>query len=94
MPVNRSVVVVLRDSAIRYRHIYAQRSLKILQPQFRGSGGFGKKYEESGYGEWARKINDDIVDAVDWAISKGIADPMQIAIMGIIFAHFVSRYWR
>uniref|UniRef100_A0A7E4WBH5 Prolyl endopeptidase n=1 Tax=Panagrellus redivivus TaxID=6233 RepID=A0A7E4WBH5_PANRE len=58
------------------------RGYAVLQVNFRGSVGFGKKLTNSGNGEWGRKMHHDLLDAVNYAVEKGIADPKRIAIMG------------
>ncbi|MBL0941200.1 MAG: S9 family peptidase [Alphaproteobacteria bacterium] len=58
------------------------RGYAVLSVNYRGSTGFGKAFTIAGYGQWAGKAHDDLIDAVNWAIAKGIADPQKIAIMG------------
>ncbi|MBB2970649.1 S9 family peptidase [Mesorhizobium sp. RMAD-H1] len=60
----------------------ANRGYAVLSVNFRGSTGFGKAFVNAANGEWGGKMHDDLVDAVDWAISGGIADPDRVAIMG------------
>lgn len=60
----------------------ANRGYAVLSVNFRGSTGFGKKFMNAGNKEWAAKMHDDLVDAVNWAVGKGIADPDKVAIMG------------
>lgn len=60
----------------------ANRGYAVLSVNFRGSTGFGKKFLNSGNLEWAGKMHDDLIDAVDWAISEKIADPKRVAIFG------------
>jgi dipeptidyl aminopeptidase/acylaminoacyl peptidase len=60
----------------------ADRGYAVLSPNFRGSTGFGKAYLNAGNREWYGAMQDDLVDAVNWAVSEGIADPDRIAIMG------------
>lgn len=60
----------------------SNRGYAVLDVNFRGSTGFGKKFLNAGNGEWGRKMHEDILDAIDWAIQKGIADPERIAILG------------
>jgi dipeptidyl aminopeptidase/acylaminoacyl peptidase len=60
----------------------ANRGYAVLSVNFRGSTGFGKAFINAGNLEWGRKMHDDLLDAVDWAIRDGIADPEQVAIMG------------
>ncbi len=60
----------------------ANRGYAVLSVNFRGSTGFGKAFLNAGDREWAAKMHDDLLDAVDWAIAEKIADPDRIAIMG------------
>lgn len=60
----------------------ANRGYAVLSVNFRGSTGFGKAFTNAGDREWGRKMHDDLVDAVGWAVAQGIADPARIAIMG------------
>jgi dipeptidyl aminopeptidase/acylaminoacyl peptidase len=60
----------------------ANRGYAVLQVNFRGSAGYGKKFLNAGNREWAGKMHDDLLDAVEWAKQQGIADPKKIAIMG------------
>jgi dipeptidyl aminopeptidase/acylaminoacyl peptidase len=60
----------------------ANRGYAVLSVNFRGSTGFGKAFLNAGDLQWGRKMHDDIVDAVAWAIGQGIADPKRVAIMG------------
>lgn len=60
----------------------ANRGYAVLSVNFRGSTGFGKAFVNAGDLEWGRKMHDDLIDAVQWAVDKGIADADQVAIMG------------
>jgi dipeptidyl aminopeptidase/acylaminoacyl peptidase len=60
----------------------ANRGYAVLSVNFRGSTGFGKKFVNAGDREWGRKMHDDLIDAVDWAIKEKIADPDKVAIAG------------
>ncbi|HYG68610.1 MAG TPA: alpha/beta fold hydrolase, partial [Anaeromyxobacteraceae bacterium] len=60
----------------------ANRGYAVLQVNFRGSTGYGKKFLNAGNREWGRKMQDDLTDAVKWAVAKGYADPERVAIMG------------
>jgi len=60
----------------------ANRGYAVLSVNFRGSVGFGKKFVNAGNREWGRRMQDDLLDAVKWAIKKKIADRDRIAIMG------------
>jgi dipeptidyl aminopeptidase/acylaminoacyl peptidase len=60
----------------------ANRGYAVLSVNFRASTGFGKAFTNAGNREWGAKMHDDLIDAVDWAIAEGIADPERVAIMG------------
>ncbi|MEM1366434.1 MAG: S9 family peptidase [Cyanobacteria bacterium P01_H01_bin.15] len=60
----------------------ANRGYAVLQVNYRGSTGYGKAFLNAGNREWAAKMHDDLIDAVDWIVGKGIADPAKVAIMG------------
>jgi dipeptidyl aminopeptidase/acylaminoacyl peptidase len=65
-----------------YHQWLTNRGYAVLSVNFRGSTGFGKDFINAGDHEWAGKTQDDLVDAVQWAISERIADPQKVAIMG------------
>ncbi len=60
----------------------ANRGYAVLQVNFRASTGFGKTFLHLGDKQWGGTMQDDLTDAVKWAIAKGIADPKRVAIMG------------
>ncbi len=60
----------------------SNRGYAVLSVNFRGSTGFGKEFTNAGNGEWAGKMHDDLIDAVNWAISEKITQRDQVAIMG------------
>ena len=60
----------------------ANRGYAVLQMNFRGSTGYGRKFWESSFKQWGRTMQDDITDGVKWLISQGIADSTRIAIYG------------
>jgi dipeptidyl aminopeptidase/acylaminoacyl peptidase len=60
----------------------ANRGYAVLQPNFRGSTGYGKKFLNAGRREWGGKMQDDVTDGTRWLIDQGIADPKRICIMG------------
>lgn len=61
---------------------FANRGYACLQVNFRASAGFGKKFLHAGDREWGAKMHDDLIDAVNWAIREGIADPKRVVIAG------------
>jgi dipeptidyl aminopeptidase/acylaminoacyl peptidase len=60
----------------------ANRGYAVLMPNFRASTGFGKKFISAGDLEWGRRMHDDLLDAVDWAVANGVTRPDTVAIMG------------
>lgn len=60
----------------------ANRGYAVLQMNFRGSTGYGRKFWEASFKQWGKKMQDDISDGVQWLIQQGVADPKRIAIYG------------
>lgn len=60
----------------------ANRGYAVLQPNFRGSTGYGKAFLNAGNREWAGTMHQDLIDAKNWAVGQGYADPQKVAIMG------------
>jgi dipeptidyl aminopeptidase/acylaminoacyl peptidase len=60
----------------------ANRGYAVLQPNFRGSTGYGKDFLNAGDRQWAGTMHTDLLDAADWAAKEGYADPKRICIMG------------
>ncbi|MVW70962.1 S9 family peptidase [Bordetella sp. 15P40C-2] len=60
----------------------ANRGFAVLQMNFRGSTGYGRKFWEASFGQWGLAMQDDITDGVRWLIEQGIADPARIGIYG------------
>ena len=62
----------------------------VLRINFRGSGGYGRRFVELGMKEWGRKMQDDLTDATRWAINEGIADPSRICIYGASYGGYAA----
>ncbi len=60
----------------------ANRGYAVLQPNFRGSTGYGKAFLNAGNNEWGQKMQDDLTWGVKHLVSQGIADPKRVGIMG------------
>jgi dipeptidyl aminopeptidase/acylaminoacyl peptidase len=61
---------------------FANRGYAVLSVNFRGSTGFGKAFINAGNHEWGAKMHQDLLDAIDWAVSERIADRAKVAIAG------------
>ena len=70
--------------------LLANRGYHALSVNYRGSIGFGKQHLLAGEGEWYAAMQDDLVDAVRWAIAEGIADPDRVAIMGASYGGYAA----
>lgn len=68
----------------------ASRGYAVLQPNYRGSGGYGREFINKGRHQWGRAMQDDLTDGVQWAIAQGIADPKRIAIYGASYGGYAS----
>jgi dipeptidyl aminopeptidase/acylaminoacyl peptidase len=66
----------------RETQLLANRGYAVLQVNFRGSTGFGKGFTNAGDGAWGREMHNDLIDAMNWAVERGYADPKKVAIMG------------
>jgi len=60
----------------------ANRGFAVLQMNFRGSTGYGRKFWEASFKKWGKEMQDDVTDGTNWLIEKGIANPKRIAIYG------------
>jgi dipeptidyl aminopeptidase/acylaminoacyl peptidase len=65
-----------------YAQWLANRGYAVLSPNFRASTGFGKKFISAGDLQWGKKMQDDLNDAVDWAVGRGVTTADKVAIMG------------
>jgi dipeptidyl aminopeptidase/acylaminoacyl peptidase len=65
-----------------YHQWLANRGYAVLSTNFRASTGFGKEFLAAGNLEWGRKMHDDLLDAVDWAVANGVTTLDKVAIMG------------
>jgi dipeptidyl aminopeptidase/acylaminoacyl peptidase len=81
----------------RDRHVFdpipqwlANRGYAVLRVNFRGSSGFGKAHLNAGIGEWSGKMHDDLIDAVDWAVSEGITHEDSVAIAGASYGGYAT----
>src|SRR5262249_14626309 len=68
----------------------ANRGYAVLQPNFRGSTGYGKKFLDAGNKEWGDKMQDDITWGVKYLVAQGVADPKRVGIMGASYGGYAT----
>jgi dipeptidyl aminopeptidase/acylaminoacyl peptidase len=68
----------------------ASRGYGVLQPQFRGSTGYGRDFLTAGYQQWGLAMQDDVTDGTRWLIRQGLADPERIAIVGASYGGYAA----
>lgn len=68
----------------------ANRGYAVLQPNFRGSSGYGKQFLEQGYGQWGGAMQDDINDGVAWLVEQGTVDARRVCIMGASYGGYAA----
>ncbi len=69
---------------------FANRGYVVLQPNFRGSTGFGAEFFEAGHGEWGAKMQDDITDGVNALVAMGAVDPQRVCIVGASYGGYAA----
>ena len=72
--------------------VFAAHGYAVFQPQFRGSSGFGKKFEEAGYGQWGQAMQDDITAGVRWLADQKLVDPARVCIIGASYGGYAALW--
>jgi dipeptidyl aminopeptidase/acylaminoacyl peptidase len=70
----------------------ANRGYVVLQPNFRGSTGYGKAFVEAANGQFGRKMQDDLDDGVKWLAGRGLVDPKRVCIMGASYGGYAAMW--
>ncbi|SEH15330.1 Dipeptidyl aminopeptidase/acylaminoacyl peptidase [Sphingopyxis sp. YR583] len=70
----------------------AERGYAVLQPNFRGSTGYGAAFEKAGQGQMGFAMQDDVTDGVQWAVKEGIADPKRVCIVGGSYGGYAAMW--
>jgi dipeptidyl aminopeptidase/acylaminoacyl peptidase len=70
----------------------ANRGYAVLQPNFRGSGGYGRDFYAKGEGQWGRKMQDDLDDGMDWLAHDGIIDPKRVCLIGSSYGGYAALW--
>ena len=70
----------------------ANRGYAVLQPEYRGSGGYGRAFSEKGQGQWGRAMQDDLDDGMDWLAMQGMIDPKRVCIVGSSYGGYAALW--
>lgn len=68
----------------------ASRGYAVLQPNFRGSTGYGRAHTEAGHGQWGRKMQTDLSDGVRHLAAEGLIDPERVCIVGASYGGYAA----
>ncbi len=68
----------------------ASRGYVVVEPDFRGSTGFGAKHYQAGWKQWGLAMQDDVADTARWAVAQGFADPKRICIAGASYGGYAT----
>jgi dienelactone hydrolase len=82
-----------RGASLRWNaeaQFLASRGYRVLEPEFRGSAGYGWKLFRSSWKQWGMTMQDDLVDAVQWAAKQGLVDPSKVCIAGFNYGGYAS----
>jgi dipeptidyl aminopeptidase/acylaminoacyl peptidase len=74
----------------RVLQLLADRGYAVLRVEFRGVGGFGRRIHDAGLREWGGRMQDDLIDAADWAVQQGIATRGRIGILGWSYGGYAT----
>lgn len=69
---------------------FANRGYLVVQPNFRGSQGFGQAFEDAGHGEWGGKMQDDITDGINALVKAGMVDLERVCIVGASYGGYAA----
>lgn len=82
-----------QDDPVKFDYLVqflASRGYAVLQPQFRGSTGFGMAHRQAGYRQWGKLMQDDVTDGVRAMVEQGIADPKRVCIAGMSYGGYAA----
>ncbi|WP_420137887.1 alpha/beta hydrolase family protein [Sphingomonas sp.] len=75
-----------------YVQFLASRGYAVLQPQFRGSTGYGRAFVEKGYGQWGAAMQNDLLDGIAALARQNMIDPKRVCIMGISYGGYAAEW--
>jgi len=70
----------------------ANRGYAVLQPEFRGSTGFGKDFVSKGHGEIGKRMQDDLDDGIDWLVKDDRVDAKRVCIIGLSYGGYAAMW--
>lgn len=70
----------------------AEQGYGVIQPNFRGSTGYGQAFVDKGHGEIGLAMQDDLTDALKWAVGEGLADPARVCIVGASYGGYAAMW--
>ncbi|NKB42948.1 MAG: alpha/beta fold hydrolase [Alphaproteobacteria bacterium] len=73
-----------------WQQFLASQGYAVVQMNFRGSSGYGSRFIRAGYGQWGKAMQDDVTDAINYLIEKGVADPDRICIVGASYGGYAA----
>jgi len=93
-----AVVLVHGGPWVRGRHwqwnadaqFLASRGYMVIEPEFRGSTGYGRRLFQAGWKQWGQAMQDDVADALAWAVKRGDADPARVCIAGASYGGYAA----
>ncbi len=68
----------------------AEQGYAIIQPNYRGSSGYGKAFTDLGKGEWGLKMQDDLIDGIEWLAKQGVVDPKRVCVVGASYGGYAA----
>jgi dipeptidyl aminopeptidase/acylaminoacyl peptidase len=68
----------------------ASRGYRVLEPEFRGSEGYGWRHFRAGWKQWGSAMQDDLADTVRWAVKQGLTDPTKVCIVGASYGGYAA----
>lgn len=75
-----------------WQQFLANRGYAVLQPNYRGSTGYGTEFLQRGEGQLGLAMQDDVTDAVRWAVAEGLADPARVCIVGASYGGYAAMW--
>ncbi len=72
------------------RQFFASQGFAVFQPNFRGSEGYGKEFEEKGHGEWGKRMQQDVDEGVQALIDQGLVNKDKICVVGASYGGYVA----